>query len=309
MCYLILQGDLPKGRRGASSKSRVGKLRVADMDKGKKRSAHADLFGTRELAHRNRCAVIVAHPDDEVIGAGGLISRLQHVTVLHITDGVPQSSDASQATDAQRAEDVEVLNRECRTALALANISPEHIVDFGLVAHQSPFQLENLTRRIASFLKHNAPDTVLTHPYEGGHPDHDATAFATHAALRLLHRKGFNPPSVFEIALHPARGGKGRVLDFLPSDAAEVTTLLLDKKARDLKREMFACFSTQPEIPRENSVGRERFRKPPRYNFSAPPNGGRLAYEGVDLNLNGKEWQVLVEDAWSNLFPDERKSH
>ena len=306
MCYLILQGDLPKGRRGASSKSRVGKLRVADMDKGKKRSAHADLFGTRELASQNRCAVIVAHPDDEVIGAGGLISRLQHVTVLHITDGVPQSSDASQATDAQRAEDVEVLNRECRTALALANISPEHIVDFGLVARQAPLQLADLTRRVVSFLRHNSPDIVLTHPYEGGHPDHDATAFATHAALRLLRRKGFKPPSLFEIALHPARDGEGRVLDFLPSVAAEVTTLLLDKKARDLKRQMFACFTNQTEPLRETSFGRERFRRPPRYDFAAPPNGGKLIYEKFTPGLSVEKWQALVRSAWASLFPGEQ---
>jgi hypothetical protein len=29
------------------------------------------------------------------------------------------------------------------------------------------------------------PDIVFTHPYEGGHPDHDFTAFAVHAACRL----------------------------------------------------------------------------------------------------------------------------
>ena len=276
------------------------------MDKGKKRSAHADLFGTRELGRRNRCAVIVAHPDDEVIGAGGLISRLRDVTVLHITDGVPESPNVSEASNTQRAEKVQVLNRECRAALALANIASEHVVEFGLVAYQAPLQLADLTRRIASFLRHNAPDTVLTHPYEGGHPDHDATAFATHAALRLLRRQGFRPPSLFEIALHPARDGQGRVLDFLPSVPAEVTTLLLDEKARDLKQQMFACFTNPLEPLRETSFGCERFRRPPKYDFAAPPNDEKMNYEEFASGLSSDDWQALVSKAWSNLFPGEQ---
>lgn len=274
-----------------------------------KRSAHTELFGSRDLARPTRCAVIVAHPNDEVIGAGGLISRLPDVTVLHVTDGVADNRDSSSLANSEREKTASQLRQECGTALALANVNNEHIVDFGVAWRQAPLQLAELTRRIAAFLKQKEPDIVLTHPYEGGHPDHDATAFATHAALRLLQRNGFKPPSIFEIALHPARDGNGRVLDFLPSSAAETTTLLLDKKARELKRRMFACFSTQPELQRENSLGRERFRRPPRYNFEAPPNEGNLIYEGFGSGLNGSEWRSLVSDAWSSLFPDEQIAH
>ena len=116
-------------------------------------------------------------------------------------------------------------------------------------------------------------------------------------------KKGFEPPSVFEIAMYPTPDGNKRVLDFLPSEAAEVTTLLLDKKARDLKRQMFDCFKTRPDLHRENSFGRERFRRPPRYNFAAPPNGGKLNYERVAPGVDCDEWQELVRKAWSELFP------
>lgn len=279
------------------------------MNKGTKRSAHADLFGSRELARQTRCVVIVAHPDDDVVGAGGLISRLDDVTVLHITDGVPKHGPSSKATSAECFESAPASRLESRTALALANVPPEQIVEFGLSTEQAPFELADLTRRIAAFLMRIAPDIVLTNPYEGGDPDHDATAFATHAALRLMREKGFEPPSIFEIGMYPTPEGNKRVLDFLPSEAAEVTTLLLDKKARDLKRQMFACFSTRPDLLRENSFGRERFRKPPRYNLSAPPNGGKLNYERVAPGVDCVEWQELVRKAWSELFPGEPKSH
>jgi len=278
------------------------------MNKGTgiKRSAHTDLFGSRELARQTRCVVVVAHPDDDVVGAGGLISRLDNVTVLHITDGVSRNGSANEAFDAS-SESARAL-RESRQALALANVPPEHIVEFGLSTEQAPFELANLTRRIAAFLMQIAPDIVLTNPYEGGDPDHDATAFATHAALRLMREKGFEPPSIFEIAMYPTPEGNKRVLDFLASEAAETTTLLLDKKARDLKRQMFDCFTTRPDLQRQNSFARERFRRPPRYNFAAPPNGGKLNYERVAPGVDSVEWQELVRKAWSELFPGEPKS-
>ncbi len=278
------------------------------MNKGTKRSAHADLFGSRELARQSRCVVIVAHPDDDVVGAGGLISRLDDVTVLHITDGVSKNVPASNTASDDSSEAAPTLRLESRTALALANVPPEQILEFGLSTEQAPFELADLTRRIAAFLMQMVPDIVLTNPYEGGDPDHDATAFATHAALRLMREKGFELPSVFEIAMYPTPDGGKRVLDFLPSEAAEVTTLLLDKKARDLKRQMLDCFKTRPDLQRENSFGRERFRKPPRYNFAGPPNGGKLNYERVAPGVNCDEWQQLVRQAWSELFPGEPKS-
>ena len=278
------------------------------MDRGKARSAHTNLFGTRELAHHSRYAVIVAHPDDEVIGAGGLISRLTNVTVLHITDGVPGNGFAAKAGFEKRSDYVQVLRNESRTALELANVSADRVIDLGIAHHQASQYLTDLTRKVASFLQQTAPDVVLTHPFEGGHPDHDATAFVTHAALRLLQRHGFKPPAVFEIALHPGVNGR-RVLDFLPSEGSEVTTLMLDNKARDLKRRMFDCFKTQAETLRENPLGPERFRKPPEYDFTSPPSSSKSTYEQANCGVNAAEWQLLVHQAWAELFPDNDRSH
>src|SRR5437879_11290089 len=96
----------------------------------KGRSAHAKLFGTGDLTRTMRCAVIVAHPADEVVGAGCLISKLVDVTVLHVTDGAPRNmQDARAAGFDDRSEYARARKEECLAALAIANVPQERVVD------------------------------------------------------------------------------------------------------------------------------------------------------------------------------------
>jgi LmbE family N-acetylglucosaminyl deacetylase len=276
------------------------------MDGRKRRSAHASLFGTGELAGHFRSFVIVAHPADEVIGAGGLISKLNDVTVIHLTNGAPGDPQAvHQAGFKGRADYAEARRRECISALAMANVTPDRILELDVADHQAPHFLTDLAKRITTLLQQFAPNIVLTHPYEGGHPDHDAAAFAANAAVRLLERHGFEPPILFEMALHPGRDGEKRVLDFLPGSGRETTTLMLDDEAQKLKRRMYACFATQREALKENPLGPERFRRPPPYDFTLPPQAGRLNYENFDREFTRQEWQLLARRAWMDLFPEE----
>jgi N-acetylglucosamine malate deacetylase 2 len=280
------------------------------MEWRKTRSAHTRLFGTGDLIRHSRCSVIVAHPDDEVIGAGGLISKLDDVNIVHLTDGAPLTRQvAEEAGFERRADYAEARRKECVSALAIANIQEDRILELGIADHQAPHVLTKLAKRITTFLQHSAPDIVLTHPYEGGHPDHDAAAFATNAAVRLLMRNGFKPPVVFEMALHPGKDGKKRVLDFLPSVGRETTTLVLDDQVQELKRRMVDCFKTQRDILKENPLGPERFRRPPVYDFTLPLPRGRLNYEDFDWGITPEEWQSLARKAWMDLFPDEGHAH
>jgi N-acetylglucosamine malate deacetylase 2 len=38
---------------------------------------------------------------------------------------------------------------------------------------------------LRDLLEQHRPEVIVTHSYEGGHPDHDACAFAVHHALEL----------------------------------------------------------------------------------------------------------------------------
>src|SRR6266850_7376836 len=96
--------------------------------KRKKRSAHARLFGTGDLNRTMRCSVIVAHPADEVVGAGCLISKLVDVTILHVTDGAPcDTPDAAAAGFKERSAYAEARRRECLAALAIANVPEDRV--------------------------------------------------------------------------------------------------------------------------------------------------------------------------------------
>jgi LmbE family N-acetylglucosaminyl deacetylase len=269
-----------------------------------RRSAHAKLFGTGELTRTMRCSVIVAHPDDEIVGAGCLISKLVDVTVLHITDGAPcDMHDAKAAGFRDRADFAEARKQECLAALAIANVPEDRVVDFAISDRSTSHCLARLSRQITTFLQESAADIVVTHPYEGGHPDHDATAFATHAALRLMKENGFRPPVLFEMALHPDNDFKAKLPEFLTGCERETTTLLLDKRAEELKQRMFACLETQRASLEVSPVGPERFCQHSNYDFSLPPQSGKLHYENFDWALRSDEWQSLAVRALADLFP------
>ena len=46
-------------------------------------------MGAEEALTRQETALIVAHPDDETIAAGGLLPRMLAPTLVYITDGAP----------------------------------------------------------------------------------------------------------------------------------------------------------------------------------------------------------------------------
>ena len=273
------------------------------------RSAHTSLFGTGDLTRKTRCSVIVAHPADEVVGAGCLISKLVDVTILHVTDGAPRDMhDAKAAGFKERSKYAQARRDECLAALAIAQVPKDRVVEFAIPDHSAAQCLTDLTKKIATFLQQCEADIVVTHPYEGGHPDHDATAFATHAALRLMKQNGFKPPVLFEMALHPSEDFKIKVPEFLPGTEWETTTLLLDERAQKLKKKMFACFETQRGSLKFSPVGPERFRQALAYDFSAPPQEGKLHYENFDWAPSSEEWQALARKALNDLFPHQKLS-
>lgn len=245
--------------------------------------------------------MVVAHPDDETVGVGSRLGRLPGATLVVATDGAPRDRRWWGAPEhATREAYARTRRRELHAALAVAGMRPARVFSLGLVDQEASYRLVELTRRTAAALAALGPAWVLTHPYEGGHPDHDAVAFAVHAACRLLERAGRAAPAVVEFASYHVCAGEIAPLRFLDDDASAVTALLTPDE-RALKRRMMECYATQRETLRYFPVEVERFRPAPAYDFARPPHAGRLFYENFDWGVTGARWRELARAALAVL--------
>lgn len=67
--------------------------------------------------------IVAAHPDDETIGVGGRLVRLEGVILIYVTDGAPRDMlDAHAAGFASREAYADARCFELKAALALAGI-------------------------------------------------------------------------------------------------------------------------------------------------------------------------------------------
>ena len=147
-----------------------------------------------------------------------------------------------------------------------------------------------LARDLRALLAQHGVRCILTHPYEGGHPDHDATAFiAHHAGLPVIEFASY----------HAAPGGGMRTGCFLPGPEPLVLDLTPDEQAR--KRAMLAAFATQAATLAPFGTEREAFRTAPHYDFTQPPHAGRLHYEHYDWGMTGERWRALAAEAHQAL--------
>ena len=248
----------------------------------------AALAGAKPI--RQRLLIVVAHPDDETVGMGAQLCRLRGALLLHVTDGAPRDGeDARGAGFTDPAEYAAARRSELAAALAAGDAQGIRTMRLGLADQEACRELVRLVNDIAAVLRRERPAAVVTHAYEGGHPDHDATAFAVHGACQLT--EDGSAPSVIEMPLYHADRGRLVAGRFLPADSAGVT-IPLRREARRRKRRMVACFQTQRRVLSQFDLRTERFRLAPTYNFAAPPHPGTLIYETFGWRIDAAaEWR------------------
>src|SRR5690349_18464455 len=116
-------------------------------------SIHARLFGNADPKHQPECALVVAHPGDEVSAAGCLISRLANISIIHITDGASHNgSDQTEKRFIEVADYALARREECLTALHVAGVPPDQVVEMHLRAQEAPYHLTKLTKRLRNFI-------------------------------------------------------------------------------------------------------------------------------------------------------------
>jgi LmbE family N-acetylglucosaminyl deacetylase len=257
---------------------------------------------SREGLDASRIAVIVAHPDDETIGIGGHLARMHGVHVIHATDGAPiDMADASANGMKTRRDYATARRAELHAAMAIAGISPSQLRCMDLTDQEASRALGDLARSLAGLFAALELRIVLTHPYEGGHPDHDATCFAVHAAAALRARAGMIPPILLEMAFYHRDGEGLSTQRFPPVNSAGEWCLRLDDAAWGCKQRMVASFVTQQRTLSLFADRRERLRRAPAYDFTRLPNGGALHYERFSWGMTGTLWKQCAAAALTTL--------
>jgi LmbE family N-acetylglucosaminyl deacetylase len=244
--------------------------------------------------------IVVAHPDDESIGAGARLRHLGNAYVVDVTDGAPRDVTCAQrhGFDTREAY-AEARRRELHDALTIAGLPLDRLIMLGFVDGEVSLRLPELCLKVSDLMDSLRPQVVLTHPYEGGHTDHDATAFAVHLACGVLQREGIRPPAVLELTSYHARNGKKVVQQFLPYRRADrgQRTVQLTTQDREVKQRMFESFESQRPLLEQFSMEFERFRPAPRYVFTEPPHEGQLNYERYGNPQRGRVWREHAQRA------------
>jgi len=235
-----------------------------------------------------RIALVVAHPDDETLAAGAHLKYWPNLTIVHVTDGAPRDgADARREGFSSVAGYAQTRGEELGCALREGEAEHAGLIEIGVPDQEAITNIghviENLREELAG------SEVVMTHSYEGGHPDHDACALACRAAL---------PPHVelWEFAGYHLRNGAIENGEFLGADGAEIREVLSGEDLRR-KEKMIRCFRTQLGTLSQFRWDIESFRRAREVDFTQPPHPGVLLYETWGFAMNGQRWREYACEA------------
>jgi LmbE family N-acetylglucosaminyl deacetylase len=125
----------------------------------------------RACAER-RIVVLAAHPDDEVLGVGGLLARLTNrhpIVMVWATDGEASHPGSHTIRPSELATTRREESRRALSRLGVAARTTHHLglPDSGLADHE-----DELQRLVAGIVEPG--DVVISNWESDGHPDHEA---------------------------------------------------------------------------------------------------------------------------------------
>lgn len=183
--------------------------------------AHAG-WGSGEqlaLAGISRVVVVAAHPDDESLGAGGLIAAAARsglrVEIVCATDGEGSHPESPTHTPQDLAAIRAVEGTRAARLLGVAGVRRAELPDGDVTGHE-----EELTTLLVSVVG-DGRDTVIVAPWRhDGHPDHEAAGRAAATTARRTGAELWEYPVWFWHWGDPEDAPWSRLQPFLLDDEA-----------------------------------------------------------------------------------------
>lgn len=198
----------------------------------------------KNFAPHQRVCIFAPHPDDEVLGCGGLLQQLaangNPIVLIHVTNGT-QSHPNSQIYS-QESLDI-IRPQESVKALEVLGIAHQvktialDLTDGNVFSQQDRFQ-----QKLTSIIQ---PNDVLVTPFmRDGHPDHEATGLVVASFAKQYDLACYQ---VLIWAWHWAKPADNRI-PWHNAIRVDLTTEQLQRKI-----EAIACFESQ--ITADESTG------------------------------------------------------
>jgi LmbE family N-acetylglucosaminyl deacetylase len=231
--------------------------------------------------------VLVSHPDDETIGMGGRLNRFTDLVLVTATDGAPlDMSDAERAGFVTASAYAKARTGEQAKALETLGACPRQVC-WDITDQAGVEHIGDLAERLIVALVGRA--LVITHPYEGGHPDHDACAMAVQLACSEL---GSRAPLRLEFATYHQADGAMVSQAFWSDPAAPELPAALSAPDIAAKAAAFAVYASQADVMSHFFPDREAYRLAPTYDFTRPPPPGACLYDTFGFALTGEIWRA-----------------
>ena len=274
--------------------SRIGSGNVRELDRNLEQliSGSGQDFQSRKLP---RMLILAAHTDDETVGASAAMGRSVEPWVVYLTDSAPKRSRL-RSRRLRREEYAALREAEAQHALRLVGVPPDRILQLGATDQEAVFTLDALVTPFLLAVTRIRPEWIITHAYEGGHPDHDSAAFVAAMALNLLEHQQASRPTLLEMTSYYAENDR-RVSGKFLADQDQGWPLWMTSEELSRKREMVACYSSQGNVLREFPLEPERLRLAPEYDFLQPAHSGKLWYEQMGWTTTAEHWCKLARQA------------
>lgn len=173
--------------------------------------------------------VIAAHPDDEVLGAGGAIARHvangDSVSILILGSGLSSRLDAPGQLDPQA---LSALRTEASRAATILGVSDLRLRDFPDNRFDR-VDLLDIVKAIETVADEIMPEVVYTHHPGDLNIDHRCTAMATLTAFRPL--PGSTVRRILAMEVPSATGWGDPAQPFVPTVFLDITAVLEKKLA------------------------------------------------------------------------------